>query len=100
MENKLIKLFKHCCDSPKFSMDHSLREAKPQIYLHKEKGFGLPKDIVKLFTDVGLSVYWEADGYATGYGRRFNFDSEPPLFLVSAKYHFKTKVDSKHASVS
>lgn len=99
MENKLITLFKQCCDNPEFIKAHPCSHfQRPDInYPLSEQPFEMSDNHKDLIAKGGYTVKDVGTDYTSvSYGRLFEFDGEPPLKLVRASVRLTLLMGAKH----
>lgn len=98
-ENKLITLFKQCCDNPDFDKKHpetSLSRGHINYSL-EEQPFDMGNKVRAMLMECGYTVKDIGSHYTrVNYGRRFEFDGEPPLSLTRASVDLTLLMDAKH----
>lgn len=98
-ENKLITLFKQCCDNPDFEKKHgTVSTPRGEInYPLEEQPFEVGKEISEMLISGGYTVKDIGSHYTSStYGRLFEFDGEPPLKLVKASVKLTLLMGTKY----
>lgn len=97
VKNRLIKLFKQCCDNSNFIKDNK-RVCNYQLSLSTEKEeFKTPNKLKEIIDDIGAEIESVDKKYLSvnhEHGYTFKFDNEPPLLLKQASIRLKLKLDS------
>ena len=99
MENKekLIQLFKQCCDSPEHEMFKSMggfHNCNTPKFNLSEQPYEISEVLKNRLESIGFenirvgseTYYW------TNYGREFTFDSKPPLLLSKANVQIRMTI--------
>lgn len=104
MREKLITLFKQCCDNPKFNK----RTAPSDEFIggltfKTPEDFKVPDNVLELLKNCRLNLtgfnsnidnHQEKTGYCSNLPiRKFEFDSEPPLLLIPVELKLNTSFD-------
>jgi len=103
-KEKLIKLFKQCCDSENFSMNRKTESVNNNHarYSVSECDFEINPDIKKEVEDIGYTKLKlnTGDIKTNRLGRVFEFDEEPPLYLTKASVSIECFLDSRFITLS
>lgn len=96
-ENKLITLFKQCCDNPAFVKGHKEVRGGMGRFPVDEQPINISDDINAMILAGGYTIKDIGIHYTSAYyGRVFEFDGEPPLKLMEASLKMTLLMDTKY----
>jgi len=103
MENKLVTLFKQCCDNSDFKKTHNENYMSYNKDSHcklEDQPLVLSDKVKDMLSSCGYEVKEVGETYNNKrYGRLFEFDGEPPMKLIKASVRLTLLMHGNHISL-